>query len=464
MRIVQWGYKIPFVTLPPLRLQGQETTYPLGSFKWSSPNQSVQELRNKGAIEPAPLTPGFYSRLFLVRKATGEWRPIIDLSSLNVFVHCPSFTMETPRSILRALQQGQWLTSLDLKDAYFHIGIDPADRRYLRFCHNGTAWQFTVLPFGLSSSPRVFNTQTCTSLCPPPSGKAAHVFRRLVAKPRDTPGSSRANILAQVPVPKGLVLNLEKSDLIPSQVATYLGIELDTSVGLARPSHKRLTNWLSVAEGFTAQQSPPAVQWLQVLGHLVSLEKLVPYGRNSHSPLSMAIETPVESVEGEILKTDPTRPSVPPGHPMVDQQGQFTKGSPNRDHRCGVLPVHRQQYSGLGCPLAGSNCIWQLVPGPVPTTHQCPGASSHMTWPKSFQPRSGECEGCSHVRQHVSGCLPEKSGGHQIARNERFSHRHMSVVREEGNDTSSPLPSRSSECVKRTICPGGVKSSRQSGA
>ena len=101
MCIVQWGYKIPFVTLPPLRLQGQETTYPKGSLKWSSLNQSVQELRNKGAIEPAPLTPGFYSRLFLVRK----WRPIIDLSSLNVFVHCPSFTMEMPRSILRALQQ-----------------------------------------------------------------------------------------------------------------------------------------------------------------------------------------------------------------------------------------------------------------------------------------------------------------------------------------------------------------------
>ena len=169
----------------------------------------------------------------------------------------------------------------------------------------------------------------------------------------------------------------------------------------------------------------------------------------------MAIETPVESVEGEILKTDPTRPSVLTGHPMVDQQGQFTKGSPNRDHRCGVLPVHRQQYSGLGCPLAGTNCIWHLVPGPVPTTHQCPGASSHMAWPKSFQPKSGECEGCSHVRQHVSGCLPEKSGGHQIARNERFSHRHMSVVREEGNDTSSPLPSRSSECVSGPSVPEG---------
>ena len=169
----------------------------------------------------------------------------------------------------------------------------------------------------------------------------------------------------------------------------------------------------------------------------------------------MAIETPVEPVEGEILKTDPTRPSVPPGHPMVDQQGQCTKGSPIREHRCGVLPVYRQQYSGLGCPSAGSNCIWHLVPGPVPITHQCPGASSHMAWPKSFQPKSGECEGCSHVRQHVSGCLPEKSGGHQIARNERFSHGHMSVVREEGNDSSSPLSSRASECVSGPSVPEG---------
>ena len=206
----------------------------------------------------------------------------------------------------------------------------------------------------------------------------------------------------------GLVLNLEKSDLIPSQVATYLGIELDTLVGLARPSHKRLTNWLSVAEGFTAQQSPPAVQWLQVLGHLVSLEKLVPCGRICIRPIQWQLR----------LETDPTRPSVPPGHHMVDQRGQLKKGSPNRDHGCGVLPVHRQQYSGLGCPLAGTNCIWHLIPGPVPTSHQCPGASSHMAWPQSFQPESGECKCCSHVRQHVSGCLPEKSGGHQIARNE----------------------------------------------
>ena len=243
------GVQDPLCNAAPPRLQGQETTYPKGSLKWSSLNQSVQELRNKGAIEPAPLTPSFYSQLFLVHKATGGWRPIIDLSSLNVFVHCPSFTMETPRSILRALHQGQWLTSLDLKDAYFHIGIDPADRPYLRFCHNGTAWQFTVLPFGLSTSPRV-----CTKILKPVLAYA-HLHRVKLHMYIDdwllNPGTHQEALeqtswLRSLCQKLGLVLNLEKS-----QVATHLGIELDTSVGLARPSHKRLTNWLSVAEGFT---------------------------------------------------------------------------------------------------------------------------------------------------------------------------------------------------------------------
>ena len=162
---------------------------------------------------------------------------------------------------------------------------------------------------------------------------------------------------------------------------------------------------------------------------------------NVYSSQSMA---PLEPVKGEILKTDSNRPSVPPGHPMVDQQGQFKKGSPSRDHGCGVLPVHRQQYSGLGCTLARINCIWHLVPGPIPATHQCPGAPRHMAWPKSFQPESGECKSCAHV----CGCLPEKSGGgDQIVSNERFSHIHMYVGREEGNDNSSPSPSQTSERV-----------------
>ena len=52
----------------------------------------------KGAIEVVRTpSPGFDSRLFLVPKAGGTWRPIIDLSVLKTHIQCPSFKMETCR-------------------------------------------------------------------------------------------------------------------------------------------------------------------------------------------------------------------------------------------------------------------------------------------------------------------------------------------------------------------------------
>ncbi len=49
-----------------------------------------------------------------------------------------------------------WFCSLNLKDAYFHIQIAPHHRRFLRFAFEGVAYQYTVLPFGLSLALRTF--------------------------------------------------------------------------------------------------------------------------------------------------------------------------------------------------------------------------------------------------------------------------------------------------------------------
>ena len=60
----------------------------------------------KGALEIAlDPGPGFYSRLFLVEKASG--------------VQLTPFKMETVASELLSVREGDFLASLDLKDAYF---------------------------------------------------------------------------------------------------------------------------------------------------------------------------------------------------------------------------------------------------------------------------------------------------------------------------------------------------------
>ena len=76
----------------------------------------------------------------------------------------------------------------------------------------------------------------------------------------------------------GIVINEKKSDLVPSQAAKYLGMTIDTGAGKVLPSLARVEKFLSVAERFCSMQSPPAQLWQVILGHLASLERLVPHG------------------------------------------------------------------------------------------------------------------------------------------------------------------------------------------
>ena len=88
---------------------------------------------------------GVLQLTFLVSKLHSCWRPILGLDK-------PSLS-ETIRT---SFQQGEWVTSVDFKDAYFHIPIQEQSRKYLRFHIQGQAYQFKALPFGLSTAPLEF--------------------------------------------------------------------------------------------------------------------------------------------------------------------------------------------------------------------------------------------------------------------------------------------------------------------
>ena len=48
------------------------------------------------------------------------------------------------------------MITMDLKDAYLSVPIHADHSKYLRFEWESELWEFTCLPFGLSSAPRVF--------------------------------------------------------------------------------------------------------------------------------------------------------------------------------------------------------------------------------------------------------------------------------------------------------------------
>ncbi len=51
-------------------------------------------------------------------------------------------------------------------DAYFHVSVLPPHRPFLRFAFEGWAYQYKVLPFGLSLPPRIFTKVVEADLVP----------------------------------------------------------------------------------------------------------------------------------------------------------------------------------------------------------------------------------------------------------------------------------------------------------
>ena len=125
--------------------------------KMSLMRTHVSEMLEKGAIHLiTDNSPGFYSRIFMVPKQGGKWRPVIDLSVLNKFIRKETFKMETPELIRSSFVKGEWVTSIDLKDAYFHVPVAFKFRKYMRFMIDDKIYEFLSMPFGLSTAPKIF--------------------------------------------------------------------------------------------------------------------------------------------------------------------------------------------------------------------------------------------------------------------------------------------------------------------
>ncbi len=98
---------------------------------------------------------GFHSPYFIVPKKGGH-RPILDRRVLNRALHKLTFKMLTHRRIIKCIQPQDMFAAINLKDAYIHVLILLWHRPFLRFAFEGRAWQYRVLPLGLSLSPRAF--------------------------------------------------------------------------------------------------------------------------------------------------------------------------------------------------------------------------------------------------------------------------------------------------------------------
>ena len=228
------GYCLPFLSTPPLsNVPIPMPSYSPTSIKGAALEEVTLGLIAKGAVELAPLTStGFYSHLFVVWKTSGSWRPVIDLSHLIRFVDVSPFQMETIQSVLLSVRQGDWMASIDLMEAYLQVPVPPASRHFLRFMFRDTVYQFKALCFGLSTAPQVF-TRVMALV-----SAILHSMGIRMRRYLDdwlVQSTSRESLLGalqtvlQLYHELGIVVNPQKSNLVPSQVVRYLGVVIDSA-------------------------------------------------------------------------------------------------------------------------------------------------------------------------------------------------------------------------------------------
>ena len=113
----------------------------------------------------------------------------------------------------------------------------------------------------------------------------------------------------------GIVINLEKSNLVPSQVVQYLGVVLDAQSFVASPSPDHIARLRSTAGEFLSSADPPAGIWLLLLGMLSSLSHLVPGGRLRMRSLQLCLHQSWDRVDQSTRI--PLVSGLPPGSEVV---------------------------------------------------------------------------------------------------------------------------------------------------
>jgi hypothetical protein len=151
------GYKFEFDTVP------DQIACPNKMFTNEKESQivanEIKKFLSKGVIHKVNHTQGeFLSNIFLRPKKDGSCRLMLNLKNLNQSITYKHSKMETLASALQLIKPNCCMAVLDLKDAYYSVPIFSEHRigKFLRFNFEGTLYEFTCLPNGLSSAPRIF--------------------------------------------------------------------------------------------------------------------------------------------------------------------------------------------------------------------------------------------------------------------------------------------------------------------
>ena len=268
--------------------------------------KEIEEMMSKGAVQrlhPKEAQSGFFSNIFLVPKKDGRMRPVINLKALNQYVQPQHFKMEGMQNLRDLLRQNDWMTKLDLKDAYFTIPIHSNHRQHLRFSVEEQSFQFTCLPFGLSSAPWIF-----IKILKPVAALLREHGVRLIVYIDDMLIMSESIDLAKEHTAAltyllenlGFLLS-EKSVSKPAQEMDFLGMVVDSVAMRLKIPGGKMKKIRQEARGLLNPTAVSAREVSRIIGKMTAMSQGIPpaplFYRCLQRDLSRALERGQQSYE-----------------------------------------------------------------------------------------------------------------------------------------------------------------------
>jgi len=117
-------------------------------------NKQIDEWLEQGIIRPS--SSEYASPIVLVKKKDGTTRLCVDYRKLNRKLVKDRFPLPLIEDVLDKLQDAKVYSTLDLKNGFFHVDVNEDCKHFTSFVVPDGQFEFNKVPFGLSTSPSVF--------------------------------------------------------------------------------------------------------------------------------------------------------------------------------------------------------------------------------------------------------------------------------------------------------------------
>ena len=303
------GVTLPFLSEPATL---SYTNTPTVTQHAAVVRQRLREYMDFGAVIELPTSTALsdirIQPLHVIIKEGKKPRLVIDLSrNLNDHLRYDYFHYSSVDDAVEASHPGCWYGKLDLSNCFLSFPLHPSVRQYFYFRFDGRLYQFTHMPFGLNTAPRV-----CTQLLSVVNFALTQAGILDIRYLDDffLIGRSHSDVqrdltLAQSIISQfGLVVNPEKTEG-PSQRLSFLGVLLDSVNQTLSCTPQRVEELTSLLRSLRRQRVITRRHAESLIGKLSFAAKVLPGARPFMRRMLDTVHACKSRIPSHPLRIDP---------------------------------------------------------------------------------------------------------------------------------------------------------------